>query len=224
MRPAPARAPGGQCYVRLTRNIAVVILAAGQSRRMGQRNKLMLPVAGKPLIAFSLRPFEGFIWHQKVAVVGDDSAVARQTARYGFRTVCNPDAPAGRMRSLRVALDALRPGFSAVMVALADQPLLRPDDILKLVKAFARSAPHAIVVPLHRRRPGNPRILAGSHIDRLCAAGPALDARRYIDTRAEQVHWVSMHHDHVVRDVDDPAGYRRLKRRLMIERRHAGGG
>lgn len=224
MTPAAARPPGGQRYVRLTRDIAVVILAAGLSRRMGQRNKLMLPIAGEPLIAFSLRPFEGFIWHQKVAVVGDDSAVARQTQRYGFRTVCNPDAPAGRMRSLRVALDALRPGFSAVIVALADQPLLDPADILKLVKAFARRASDAIVVPLHRGRPGNPRILGGFHIDRLCAAGPALDARRYIDARAEQVHWVSMRRDHVVRDVDDPADYRRLKRRLMIERWCAGGG
>lgn len=221
MRPA---APTGQRHARLTRDIAVAILAAGLSRRMGWRNKLLLPMAGEPLVARSLQAFEPFFWHQRVAVVGADPAVASLMERCGYRTVYNLDHQTGHMYSLRVALEALRPGFSAVMVALADQPLLCPNDVLRLARAFANGPPEGIVVPLHRGRPGNPRVLAGFHVERLCAAGSAMDARRYIDAHPEQVHWVPMRRDHVVRDVDDPTAYRRIKHRLMARRRRLGGG
>jgi molybdenum cofactor cytidylyltransferase len=136
--------------------IAAIVLAAGASTRMG-RQKLTLPMAGgRPLVRLAVEQVLAAGLDEVVVVVGGDAeAVAAALATLPVRVVVNPRYADGQSTSLRVGLDALRPGTDAAVVALGDQPLPDPDVIRRLVAAF-RTTGRPIAVPVYRDGRGNP--------------------------------------------------------------------
>jgi molybdenum cofactor cytidylyltransferase len=136
--------------------IAAIVLAAGASTRMG-RQKLTLPMAGgRPLVRLAVGQVLAAGLDEVVVVVGGDAeAVAAALATLPVRVVVNPRYAEGQSTSLRVGLDALRPGTDAAVVALGDQPLPDPDVIRRLVAAF-RTTGRPIAVPVYRDGRGNP--------------------------------------------------------------------
>jgi molybdenum cofactor cytidylyltransferase len=136
--------------------IAAIVLAAGASTRMG-RQKLTLPMAGgRPLVRLAVEQVLAAELDEVVVVVGGDAdAVAAALATLPVRVVVNPRYAEGQSTSLRVGLDALRPGTDAAVVALGDQPLPDPDVIRRLVAAF-RTTGRPIAVPVYRDGRGNP--------------------------------------------------------------------
>jgi molybdenum cofactor cytidylyltransferase len=136
--------------------IAAIVLAAGASTRMG-RQKLTLPMTGgRPLVRLTVEQVLAAGLDEVVVVVGGDAeAVAAALATLPVRVVVNPRYADGQSTSLRVGLDALRPGTDAAVVALGDQPLPDPDVIRRLVAAF-RTTGRPIAVPVYRDGRGNP--------------------------------------------------------------------
>jgi molybdenum cofactor cytidylyltransferase len=136
--------------------IAAIVLAAGASTRMG-RQKLTLPMAGgRPLVRLAVEQVLAAGLDEVVVVVGGDAeAVAAALATLPVRVVVNPRYAEGQSTSLRVGLDALRPGTDAAVVALGDQPLPDPDVIRRLVAAF-RTTGRPIAAPVYRDGRGNP--------------------------------------------------------------------
>lgn len=105
--------------------IALVVLAAGESRRMG-RPKQLLPVAGEPLVRRVVRELgAGFAGETVVVLGAEAAAVAGALGGLPVRTVLNAAWAEGLGSSLRCGVEAAlaaEPGLGAVLVALADQP------------------------------------------------------------------------------------------------------
>src|SRR5262245_35993146 len=104
--------------------IAVIVLAAGASTRMG-RQKLTLPMGdGKPLVRAAVEQVLAADPEDVVVVLGREAdAVASALAGLPVRTVMNPRYAEGQSTSLRAGVEALGPGVEAAIVALGDQPL-----------------------------------------------------------------------------------------------------
>lgn len=129
---------------------AAVILAAGGSTRFADRQKLLAPFRGRPLISWAVDAAVASGLDDVVVVAGGVQLPLPQ----GIRTVVNPNWSAGQATSLRAGLAACA-RHEAVVVGLGDQPLVLSESW----RAVARSsAPIAVATYRGRRR--NPVRLA----------------------------------------------------------------
>lgn len=120
--------------------LAVVVLAAGQSRRFGARDKLMTPLAGRPMAAHAARALRGVPRHIGILVAKDRRLLGLYP---GFQLCRLAPANPGQGLSLAAGIRAAqRAGASHALLVLADMPFVTTDD-LRLV--LRRSGTHPVM-------------------------------------------------------------------------------
>lgn len=188
--------------------IAVLLLAAGESRRMG-RPKQLLPWCGKPLVRHAAETALQAQADELLVVLGAHAeAVAAALHGLTLRLVQNPGYATGQAGSLRVGLAALPADADAAIVLLADQPLLKPALLDALIaERGASRAP--LVVPRHGGQRGNPVLLGRELFAELAALEGDTGARPIFERHREQIAWVEAP-PAVLFDVDSPAAYAAL--------------
>lgn len=157
-------------------SIAAIILAAGSSSRMGAgRHKLLLSLAGRPVLAHvldaalaaSARPVILVLGHQADTVRGQ---IANYLDHPAIITVENPDYLQGMSTSMRAGLQALQvqsegqtveTPISGAVILLGDQPLITPQIIDALITTQQETGKR-IVAPLYEGKRGNPTLFAAS--------------------------------------------------------------
>jgi molybdenum cofactor cytidylyltransferase len=192
--------------------VSAILLAAGESRRMGTQNKLALPVGGMPLLRRTARTLLASGLQEMVAVLGHEAHAMRSLLNgLPLWLAENPRYREGQMSSVHCGLDALPNPCDGVMICLADQPLLTPADIDTLIAAFARYARGGILVPTWAGQRGNPIVLDYQQRATILAGGHSLGCRHLIEHMPERVTSFPMANDHVVFDLDTPADYAALQ-------------
>ncbi|WP_159586587.1 NTP transferase domain-containing protein [Chelativorans xinjiangense] len=147
VKPAPAK-------------VWAVLLAAGQSRRMGAENKLLADFAGKTLVRRAAERVAESRAAGAVAVLGHEAeAVSQALSGLDLRQVKNEDFATGLASSLKVGIRALPPSAAGALVALADMPEVTTADFDRLIEAFVAAGGRAIVRATHGGKRGNPVIL-----------------------------------------------------------------
>jgi nicotine blue oxidoreductase len=132
--------------------VSAVLLAAGSGSRFGG-GKLLAPYRGRPLIESSLANLTEAPVGETLVVVGDDAERLLPVVEpYGVRVVENPEWEEGQSTSVRAGLLALGPEVGAAVVLLADQPLVGPEAVGRLVAAFEAGAGVAVATYGGERR------------------------------------------------------------------------
>ncbi|MHB8381211.1 MAG: nucleotidyltransferase family protein [Candidatus Binataceae bacterium] len=182
----------------MARNLKVridaILLAAGESRRMGFP-KPLLRLGDETFIAHTLRlilPAVG----QVIVVVGAHAERIRAAifADARITIVENPNYAEGQLSSLKAGLIALAPEASAAMVHLADHPVVVGATYLAVAEAYRRTR-GPIVIARHAGRRGHPAIFDRSIFPELLAAPLSLGARAVVNAAPARI---------VYSDVDDP--------------------
>lgn len=187
----------------------MIVLAAGESRRMGASNKLHMPVMGEPLLRHSVKTWLAARAREIVVVLGHQSAETGALLKgLGVRAVYNGDYRSGQMTSVNCGLAALHEPCEAVFVALGDQPALKPGDIERLAEAFFTRDGGEVVVPEYRGRRGNPIVISDRCRRQITSDGYNFGCRRFIENNPELVRRVAMPDPSVVDDLDTPEDYR----------------
>jgi CTP:molybdopterin cytidylyltransferase MocA len=139
--------------------VAGIVLAAGESRRMG-RAKALLPWNGRTFLESVVTALQAGGADPILVVLGHDAETIRAGARTGpAGIVLNDDYRRGQFSSLQAGVATLPPGCAAALVALVDQPHASPELVRMLIEAFVASgAP--IVRPAWRGRGGHPLLLS----------------------------------------------------------------
>lgn len=193
---------------------SAILLAAGESRRMGATNKLTLPVAGRALLRRTAETLLQVELQELLVVVGHEQQTARELlCGLPLRIVYNAAYREGQMTSVHCGMTALQQACDAVLVCLADLPLLEAADLERLIGAFA-DCPTSVLVPTHRGERGNPIVLAHRHRAQILAGDRNLGCKRLIQKHPELVTALEMDNDHLVFDLDTPEAYQRLQQRL----------
>jgi molybdenum cofactor cytidylyltransferase len=193
--------------------IAAIVPAAGMSTRMG-RNKLLLVFRGKPLIARAVDTLLESEIDEIVVVLGHEADRVRATLQGKQVTIVeNFDYRQGMNTSIRLGLGAVSSDARAIMIYLPDQPLLEPQDVNRLIRAFAeaRECNKSIVVPFFRGQRGNPVILDASFKGAILEIVGEVGCKRIIKRNPDKTLMVEMETDHVVRDVDRMEDYEGLQ-------------
>ena len=107
--------------------------------------------------------------------------------------VRNPQPQDGQVSSLRVGLAALSGKLDAVLVALADQPLVNAQDITSLIGAYKqRAAGSEVLVPMVAGEPGNPVMFSAEVREQILAGAANVGCRQWRAAHPEAVaHFVT---------------------------------
>ncbi len=194
--------------------IAAIILAAGQSRRMGETNKLLAPVDGKPMVTHVTECLLASQARPLTVVTGHDyAAVEALLPKAGFALTHNPDFASGLSSSLRRGLAALPEEIDGVLVCLGDMPRVSPAIINRLITAFDPLEGRAICVPTWKGKRGNPVLFARRFFAEMLEVAGDTGARALIGEHADVVCEVPMDDDAVLLDVDTPEALAELSAR-----------
>ncbi len=116
--------------------IDAIVLAAGQSRRMGKQ-KLLLPYGGRSVIRHIVDQVAAASPRRLLVVAANDRvAIEREVVGTPATIVVNPDPDGDMLSSVRTGLRALSDDGQGVLVVLGDQPSIRTEVIAKLQKVF----------------------------------------------------------------------------------------
>lgn len=198
--------------------VAALVLAAGQSRRMGTLNKLLIGIDGKPMVRHVVDALLASTARPVVAVLGHErDKIEAALAGLDVRLVFNPDYPQGLSTSLRRGLAALPEEIDGAIVALGDMPQVTGAEIERLIGAFNPVEGRAICVPSRRGRRGNPVLLARRFFAELAAISGDIGARELIAAHPELVVEIEMESDAVLTDIDTPQALAKLAATAKID-------
>lgn len=178
---------GGGLYSRLV--VGAVLLAAGAGSRMGGRPKALLELGGVPLIRRQLIALSGAGVDEVVVVLGHHAEHIEPVVQdFPVTLVRNPQPDDGQISSLRMGLQALTGKLDAVLVALADQPLINAQDIGALIGAYKkRSEGISVVVPQVHGEPGNPVIFSADVREQILQGDANVGCRQWRAAHPEAV-------------------------------------
>ena len=189
--------------------IAVVILAAGRSSRLG-RPKQLLDLGGEPLLRHTVRHALAAPVDEVVLVLGNAAdEVGAAVGELGQRTVLNPAFAEGQSTSLRAGIVALGPEVEAAVLMLGDQPTVGPEIVAALVARF-REGGAPIVQPVYGGVPANPVLIARELFPELLAVTGDEGARSVIRAHAAAVARVVVSDGQAPGDVDTEEDYAAL--------------
>lgn len=202
---------GGGLYSRVV--VGAVLLAAGSASRMGGRPKCLLELGGVPLIRRQIIALSGAGVDELVVVTGHYAEQIEPVVQdFPVTLVRNPDPDAGQTSSQRVGLAALAGKLDAVIVALADQPLLNAQDITALIGAWKkRAAGVEVVYPEVAGERGNPVILSAEVRGQILAERPDFGGRDWQRAHPEATAPFVTDNRRYVVDLDTPEDLQRFE-------------
>jgi molybdenum cofactor cytidylyltransferase len=193
---APAAAPGPR--------VAALILAAGLSRRMAPRNKLLLKDAGgRAMVARVADAVLASRAALVITVLGHQAdLVAQALVGRDVTLVTAPDFAQGLSASLLAGLREVPGDADAVLVCLGDMPLVTAAQIDQLIAAYDPSQGRLVVVPSHGGQRGNPVLWDRRFFADMAALTGDAGARALLAKHAGSVVEVDAGSDAVLRDFD----------------------
>ncbi len=188
--------------------IWAVVLAAGESRRMG-RPKLLLPYGEETIIEKVVRKVVASKVDGTVVVLGAERERMEEKVRpFAVKTIFNREYGSGMFSSVLCGLGALPRAARAAVLVLADQPGIPTEVIDRLVDAF-RMRKRGLVVPVYRKRRGHPLLLDLKYHREVAALSPEVGLRGLLRSHPEDILEVRVSNPGILRDIDSPEDYQR---------------
>lgn len=201
-------------------SFCAVILAAGESSRMG-RDKALLPWpaqaattdSGDTFLSSAIRLFAPFVDIVLVVAGKNERELAPIVYAHGASLVVNPDASRGQFSSLQTGLhEVLNRGRDAAMITLVDRPPIKPETIQLLATEFEQVLARSIwaVVPEYRGKHGHPILAGREMIEAFLRAPATANARDIEHAHQEKIAYLPVNDSFVAMNVDTPEQYAEL--------------
>ncbi len=187
--------------------ISAILLAAGESKRMGQP-KLLLPFGNRTILEQTVDNLLNSRLDEVIVVVGHKAQeLTLKLTNRPVKVVLNPVYHEGMGSSIAKGLSLVDDSCRAVMLVLADQPLIDSKTINLLIEAFL-SHDKGIVVPVCRGRRGHPVIFTTKYRRRLQSLVGDIGGRQIIEEHEDDTFEVVIDSGSINIDIDTMNDYR----------------
>lgn len=184
-----------------------IILAAGLSRRMHAKNKLLLDWGGQSMIHSVVQTYVTALGPHVTVVTGFEADRIKAALVDLPVTFChNPDFQSGQQSSVVLALQQ-KSNASATLIGLGDQPILTPSDLTQLLDAHRAADQNKISIPVHDLRRGNPLVLPASLRPRLLDDDAHPGCRSFTRAHPELIQNLPLSGRGFYTDIDTPEAY-----------------
>lgn len=191
--------------------ISAIILAAGESKRMGQP-KMLLPWREGTVLTHVLSVFrEAGIEDIVVVTGGAKEQVETLVAGLGVRTIFNEAFQTGEMlSSIQCGVRALTRQTGAVLIGLGDQPQVQAGSVRRVCEAYFEKK-SSLVVPSYQMRRGHPWLAARPLWDDLLKLELPASPRDFLNAHAAEIQYVIVDDPGILADLDTPQDYLKFK-------------
>jgi molybdenum cofactor cytidylyltransferase len=197
------------------RRVAAIILAGGQSTRMGGPNKLLAEIGGRTLVRIAAEEALASRARPVIVVTGHQrDRVEAAVEGLDVELVHNPDYADGLSTSLKAGIAAVPAGADGAVVCLGDMPQVRGLLIDRLIAAFDPERGALVVVPTIEGKRGNPVVWSRRFFLELMALDGDVGARHLIARYPEAVSEVPLTDTAALVDVDTPDALVKLRAEL----------
>jgi molybdenum cofactor cytidylyltransferase len=192
-----------------------VILAAGESTRMG-RDKALLPWPAEgpgTILSAAIQALSQFC--DMVIVVAGNNDPALRPVAYGCGAfvVRNPNPARGQFSSLQTGLqEVLSRGRDNAMVTLVDRPPPSAATLNNLVNVFT-GKDHGVwaVVPEYQAKHGHPIVIGREMIEAFLRAPASANAREIEHANQQRIAYVTTEDARVAVNMDTPEDYAKTR-------------
>tara|TARA_R110000824_G_scaffold194171_5_gene376718 strand:+ start:319 stop:921 length:603 start_codon:yes stop_codon:yes gene_type:complete len=150
--------------------IMLALLAAGQSRRFGDQDKLGALLGEKMLGLHAAETGAKISFSHKLVIGSPEHRCAAKWSELGYQVIANEDADHGQATSVRLAAaHAIDAGATALCIMLADMPFVTGDHLRNLLTAFEQSGGTSTVASSRNGQAMPPAIFPSGALERLMA-------------------------------------------------------
>jgi molybdenum cofactor cytidylyltransferase len=186
--------------------ISAILLAAGESNRMGQPKQLM-PFDQITIVERTIDNLLNSAVSETIVVLGyKDEEIRKTIAGKPIKIAINPDYQQGMSTSIIAGLKQVDKKAQAVIIALGDQPFVNSQTITSLVEAFIANN-RGILIPVYQGRRGNPIIFAIKYKSELLNLKGDVGGREIIKRHPDDVLEVAVNCEGVLLDIDTMENY-----------------
>jgi molybdenum cofactor cytidylyltransferase len=187
--------------------IASVILAAGESRRMG-KPKMLLPFGSSTIIGTVAGNAQNSITDHVRVVLGADADMIRENlAGQKVEQVVNRDYRDGMLSSAQAGLRSLPEATTAVMILLGDQPMISVEIMDRMIDQYKQSEKKILIASTDGRR-GHPLIFSATYIPEILTYAKEDSLRNLTANHPGEVEEAETGKQEILRDIDTPQDYK----------------
>jgi molybdenum cofactor cytidylyltransferase len=190
--------------------ITAIVLAAGESKRMGQP-KMLMPWGESTVIETVISTIQTAGIADILVVTGGAAQQVEALLGKNVQTVFNESYKTGEMLgSIQTGLTAKLHGAGAALICLGDQPQVREKSVRQICAVFLESG-SPLVVPSYQMHRGHPWLIARSIWDELLDMKPPQTPRDFLQKHADEIKYVEMETPTIIEDLDTPEDYIKFK-------------
>jgi len=178
------------------------LLAAGESRRWGDDNKLLAAIDGQPMVRRTAEAILKSAVRPVLVVTGHEASdIEAALAGLSLSFHHAPDFAEGMSASLRAGVDAVPADCPGALICLGDMPFVRPDTLDRLAGFHTGQA---ALFPTYEGQRGNPVLLGRALFADIMLLTGDQGARAILKAIPDQVGELAVDDPGVLRDVDRP--------------------
>ena len=194
---------------RTAESIAPVILAAGNSKRMGYP-KALLPLGDELFLTRILRILREVGLASPRLVLGRDAAQIKESVGdYPANIFVNPDPDRGQLSSIQLGISGLPEKFEAAMLWPVDQPAVSIETTRRLIELFV-TKDCRIAVPIRNGKRGHPAIFHRTLFHEFMDAPMEKGAKGIISRYESEACFLLTDEPAAFTDIDTPSDYQAL--------------
>jgi molybdenum cofactor cytidylyltransferase len=186
--------------------IAALILAAGQSKRMGQP-KMLLPWGDTTVLGKVMATFKAADVDEILVITGSNREDVETLVGDSARTIFNQNYARGEMlSSVQAGLAGLKPETEAVLIGLGDQPQVQEGTVRLVVGEYRRTGT-SLVVPSFQMRRGHPWLVSRLLWNEIQSMRAPAFLRDFLNRHADVIHYVEPENPSILQDLDTLEDY-----------------
>ena len=191
--------------------VSAIILAAGQSSRMENGNKLLLPINEIPMISHVCNTVLTAGLDPVVVVTGFESDLVTQAIPTAINDIIyNSHWQSGMASSIYEGLSALPQNVDGNMIVLGDMPMISKDTLTLLIDEFSVQHGNHIIYPIYEDRQANPVIFPKKYFQEILSTTGDRGCKKVLKQYPDDAVGVSIGSPEVAFDCDNEDDYFRL--------------